>query len=130
MIIKKNINTLKQLTKFATAGTIALAVNLVLLYLLTEKANIYYLLSAAFAFIVSITVSFMVNEKWTFNATHNKKKEYEKYVLVNTLILFGDLIVLSILVDKLKLWYLLAQALAIIPLGTLNFYIQKNWTFK
>jgi dolichol-phosphate mannosyltransferase len=128
--MKKKKNRFLQFGEFAIAGTVATAINLGLLYILTEKAGIYYLISAAIAFLAGVTASFFINEKWTFHVFKHPTLEYEKYVFVNFCILIGNLIILTTLVTYFGMWYMFAQALAVMFLGILNFVIEKNWTFK
>jgi dolichol-phosphate mannosyltransferase len=128
--MKKRKNRFWQFGEFAIAGTVATVINLGLLYVLTEKAGIYYLASAAIAFLAGVTASFFINERWTFHVFKHPTLEYEKYIFVNFCILIGNLIILTALVNFFAIWYVLAQALAIMFLGLLNFFIEKTWTFK
>lgn len=119
-----------QFGKYAITGTVAGMINLGILYALTAIFGLYYLFSASMAFFISMTIGFFVNQKWTFQMGNIEFLKYKKYSLVNVFILFINVGILFLLVEYFNIWYFFAQIIALTFLGSLNFIIQKNWTFK
>lgn len=56
----------KKYVKFGTISIIALGVNLTFLYIFTEIAGIYYLISQALAIGIALIINFLGNKAWTF----------------------------------------------------------------
>ena len=61
---KKNI--LNEFLRFVIVGGVGTLVNLLILYLLTERLGVYYIISAIFSFIVAMSSNFFLNKIWTF----------------------------------------------------------------
>jgi len=55
-----------RLARYLTTGSLATGLVLGLLYVCTEWAHIWYVLSAAFALLVSIVFSYLLQKNWTF----------------------------------------------------------------
>lgn len=78
-----------QFFKFALVGLIGTFINIFILYMLTEYFNIYYIISALFAFLVAMTANFIFNKTWTFSEKiyENMWKEYASFFVVSLLAL-------------------------------------------
>src|SRR3989344_1308256 len=96
--------------KYVISGGTAAAVDLGLLFLLTEIAGIWYLLSAVIAFICSLFTVF-----FTLVALFN--------LGLNTLLLY-------LAVEVWHVWYLAAQFVIMGALAFMNFVINKTVTFR
>lgn len=127
---KKNV--IKEFVKFAVVGGIGTLINITVLYLLTEKAGIHYLISAIFSFIVAMTNNFILNKVWTFkeNIRESIKKKYLQFGLVSVLALLINLIFLYIFTEVFGIYYLISQILAIGIAFMINFLGNKIWTFS
>jgi len=130
---KSPISTLKRLFRqfyyYCLAGVVGLILSTVLIALLTEKFNVYYMASAVFAYLVAITVSFFMNFFWTFQNSGEKRKKYSLYLIINLFILFLDIVVLFALTEYIGIWYLGSQVIAYAGSGALNFVLEKRLTF-
>lgn len=118
--------------KFIISGGIAGFIDLSLLYILTDILNIWYLLSAGLAFIIAFFVSFTLQKFWTFR-DNNRKKFYQQislYFIVGVMNLFLNTGGMYLLVDRFKIWYLLAQVIIGGFLGINSFLIYKFIIFK
>ena len=58
----------RRLLKFIITGGIALAIDMVLYYMLTRYGHIHYLVSRALSLCVAIVWNFSINRLWTFRA--------------------------------------------------------------
>jgi len=124
--------SLIQFFKFCIVGTIGTLVSLSVLYGLTEFLGFYYLVSAVFAFVISLTSNFVLNKFWTFKGRSKDKTlvQYWKFFVVNIVALVVNLFFLYIFVEYFGIWYVLAQFLAICVAMIVNFLGSKFWTFK
>jgi len=127
---KKNV--VKEFVKFGVVGGIGTFVNIAVLYLLTEKAGVYYMVSAIFSFIVAMTNNFILNKIWTFRENIKFKigKKYLQFGLVSISALLVNLLFLYIFTEFFGVYYLISQVLAIGIALIINFLGNKIWTFS
>lgn len=121
----------KVFIKYVLSGMAGAFVNLGTLFILTECAHVYYLLSAIIAFFVSLAVGFNLQKKWTFR--NNEKKAGQQalqYFSVTGLNLLVNTGLLYVLVEKFHIWYLLAQVLIYGGLAIFTFFIYRYIIFK
>ncbi|MEK7208366.1 MAG: GtrA family protein [Patescibacteria group bacterium] len=118
--------------RYLAAGGSAAAVDLGLLYALTEWFGLHYLLSAVVAFVVAFCVSFFLQKFWTFE-DHSVERVHAQIVLyfvvaaanlgLNTLLMF-------LLVEKLGFWYFAAQLIAGALIACESFFISRHIVFN
>lgn len=128
--IKKKI--IWEFLKFGVVGLLGTAVNILVLYLLTEKIGIHYIISAVFSFIVAMTHNFFLNKIWTFKEKMRTevKKKYTQFALVSVSALAINILFLYIFTEFLKIYYLISQVLSIFIAFTINFLGNKIFTFS
>ncbi|MEM0465386.1 MAG: glycosyltransferase family 2 protein [Candidatus Pacearchaeota archaeon] len=127
---KKNI--IYEFFKFAFIGGIGTLINISILYYLTEKFKIYYLLAAIFSFFIAMTFNFFLNKIWTFKEKikSNIKKKYIKFFAVSITALLVNLFFLYIFTELMKIYYIISQIMAIGIALIINFLGNKLWTFS
>ena len=118
--------------KFGLIGILGTLVNLFILYVFTEFAGIFYLISAIIAFFVAATHNFILNKIWTFKEKINYlfTKKYIQFLIVSISSLVINLIFLYIFTEFFNIYYMVSQALAIGVSFIANFIGNKIWTFK
>ena len=125
-------NVIKEFLKFAFVGGIGTLVNVAILYLLTEKIGIYYMVSAVFSFVVAMTSNFVLNKLWTFkeNIGLNVGRKYLQFGLVSIAALLVNLFFLYLFTEIFRVYYIISQILAIGIVLIINFLGNKIWTFS
>ena len=122
--MKKIIN---QLFKFGIVGGIAFVIDYGLLYLLTEKIGIYYLVSSLISFSVSVIFNYIASVLWVFDVDKEKSKVRNFIYFIglsivglgiNELIMWGG-------VDKLHIYYMLVKLFATAVVMVFNFIKSK-----
>ena len=122
--MKKIIN---QLFKFGIVGGIAFVIDYGLLYLLTEKIGIYYLVSSLISFSVSVIFNYIASVLWVFDVDKEKSKVRNFIYFIglsivglgiNELIMWGG-------VDKLYIYYMLVKLFATAVVMVFNFITRK-----
>ena len=122
--MKKIIN---QLFKFGIVGGIAFVIDYGLLYLLTEKIGIYYLVSSLISFSVSVIFNYIASVLWVFDVDKEKSKVRTFIYFIglsivglgiNELIMWGG-------VDKLHIYYMLVKLFATAVVMVFNFITRK-----
>ncbi len=110
--------------RYLLSGGSAAALNLVILYVLTDVFGVWYLFSSSVAFIASLAANYALQKYWTFRncARADTQRQIIVYVvlcLANVLLNGGAM---RFLVEKMKVWYVLAQALTIGGTGLRELY--------
>ena len=65
---------IRQLFRFGIVGVIAFVIDYGLLYILTEKCGIYYLVSSLISFGVSVIFNYIASVIWVFDVDKRKSK--------------------------------------------------------
>ncbi len=123
-----------QLRRFVVVGAIAAAVQMVLLWLFVDRVGLHYVLGALLAIEITIILSYVLNNAWTFRAS--RKRGLVPYVvgLLKTNVVRGtaipiQLAVLVLLVEWLRIPYLVANGIAIVVSGIYRFGLDARWTW-
>jgi dolichol-phosphate mannosyltransferase len=124
----------EQFLKFCVVGSLGTIVNLAILYSLVEFAKLWYIFSAAIAFVIAATHNYILNKIWTFKDRRTGKafiaKQWMQFFVVSTFSLGINLAVLYSFVEFFRLWYIFAQVIAIFVALLSNFLGNKYWTFR
>lgn len=125
----------KKVFWFGFVGLTGIAVNLGLLYLLTEYFGIYYLISAAIAIELSIMSNFIWNDLWTFRDLRTRRlmKKSHRFASFQVVALGGlviNMVVLYVLTDFAGIYYLLANLTGILVAFLWNYLINRNFTWR
>jgi putative flippase GtrA len=123
---------IKQFITFSIVGTIGLFINLTIVFVLTEYFKFYYMISAIFAFMVAVTSNYLLNKTFTFKEKLNSKftHKYIKFFGVSIIALCINLVFLYLITEFLHFYYLISQTISIGIAMLINFFGNKNWTFK
>jgi dolichol-phosphate mannosyltransferase len=124
--------TAKEAVKYTLISFIGGALNLAILYSLTEFFGIYYIISAVIGFIAGGTHNFTLNKVWTFKEKLKDKyfKEYFHFFSVSILSYMLSILILYLLTEFAGIFYVFSQAIAMIAGGSLNFVFNKIYTFR
>jgi len=123
-----------QLRRFAIVGTFASVVQLALLWLFVEVAGLEYLLGALIAIEITIVLSYVLNNAWTFRRKRNTGTVEYLRGLLKTNVVRGtaipiQLAVLFVLVEWGSLPYLVANVVAIGISGLYRYVLDSRWTW-
>jgi dolichol-phosphate mannosyltransferase len=133
----KNSQEGRRMIRFYIVGASGIGVCLGILWLLTEMAHVYYVLSNAIGFELSVINNFVWNEKWTFKDRVENKSMWQlrlkrllQYntvsvitLLLNTAILFG-------LTHFLGIYYMTSALIGIFVAAVFNYGINTTVTWK
>ena len=124
---------MSQTIKWFVVGGIGVAINLGLLYVLTDFLGIWYILSQGIAVAFSITNNFFLHRYWTFKNEIVEPKTLERYIKFFIVSVVGMCIQLGltfILVENFAMYYLYAAILSIIAASAFNYLLNRKWTFE
>jgi putative flippase GtrA len=132
------LNAFKQdfirLVRFSIVGVIGAGINTVLLWLMTDLAGIYYLLSSALAIEIAILIQFLLNDRWTFREKKtNGVKQFFVRILKSNLWRSGGLLVnigvLYLLTEYVGIYYLISNIFGILCAFLWNYFFESRLTW-
>lgn len=117
--------------KYVLAGTTAAAVNLGLLALFKEAFGMYYLLASTLSFLAAFFVSFFLQKFWTFGHTslEDVRRQLGKYFGIAVGNLGLNALLMFVLVDFVRLWYLFSQVLSSGSIAVMSFLLYRRYVF-
>lgn len=123
------VHHVSRVARFVIAGSLAAMVHLGILFVLTEYAGVWYLLSATVGWCVAFVVSFTLQKFFTFDdrsALHGRQAyRYLTLQLVNLLLNTLGLYALT----SLGVWYMLSQFLVLLLLAAGSYLISSRLIF-
>jgi len=123
-----------QMRRFVVVGAFTAGIQMGLLWLFVDAAGINYLIGATVAIEITIILSYVFNNAWTFQANRNTGTVEYLSGLLKTNLVRGTAIpiqlgVLYALVEWGGVMYLIANAVAIFLSGLYRFALDSQWTW-
>ncbi|MDP3725664.1 MAG: glycosyltransferase [bacterium] len=122
------------IVRFIISGSIAALVYFTLLYIFTDIIGLWYLFSSVVTYILSFSVSFVLQKFWTFRDVRMEMRIVIRQLVLQFIIAIGMLLLhtaaLFVLVDVIGLWYLFAATISAFVLGILSFFIYRIFIFN
>lgn len=117
--------TVARIARFLAIGTLGMALNVGVLYALTEYTGLWYLASEVVAFIVAVSITFFLQKFWTFRQRDRARIAHEslRFFGINAFNLLLNAAILYALVDGLGLWYVPGQVIASALIALESFFV-------
>lgn len=121
----------KRLMRYTLSGGTSTLLDFILLWIFTDILGLYYLLSGALSFIISISFNYNINHFWGFRETRREFSQgYSMFFIFGVIGLVLTLALLAFFVEIINLHYIIARALAAIFVGLWNYVMNIKFTFK
>lgn len=120
-----------RLLRYLMSGAAAAASNLAVLFILVRYGRMYYLYASVLAFIASVAISFTLQKFWTFQdrLIHDMRTQFIRYSVVVLMNLSINTALMYLFVEKMGLWYLLAQALTTSVVAIIGYIAYRRLVF-
>jgi putative flippase GtrA len=116
---------------FVLVGGVCLAVNTLVLWLLTAGLGIHYLASTVIAFASITPLGFLLNKLLTFRTPRpHAKIELPRYFAAMAASFAANLALMYLLVSILGVWYVAASLAVALVLVIVNFLTSDRWSFR
>ena len=124
-----------RLIRFSIVGVIGAVINTGLLWLFTDLAGIYYLVSSAIAIEIGIIIQFLLNDRWTFREKKTSGvKQFIVRILKSNLWRSGGLVinigVLYLLTEYAGVYYLISNIFGILCAFLWNYILESRLTWE
>lgn len=128
----KTDSTLIQLFRYTFVGGLAFIVDFSCLYLLTEFLGIYYLISAAIAFLLGLATNYTLSISWVFNKRRlrNRSIEFGIFTLIGIVGLILNEVFIWFFTEELFFYYLVSKIFSTIIIFFWNFSARKFILFR
>jgi putative flippase GtrA len=123
-----------QLRRFVAVGTATAGVQMLLLWLFVDAAALNYLIGATISIEITIVLTYILNNAWTFKAKQITGTISYLVGLVKTNVIRGTAIPIQLgvlygLVEWATVPYLAANAVGIVVSGLYRFVLDARWTW-
>jgi len=120
------------LIRYFICGITSAAINIISLYIFTDTLGIWYLYSSVIAFLISLIVSFVLQKFVVFEDKNTDKihHQFSRFFIAAVLGVITNTIFISLCVEILGIWYILAQLIAGFFVMIQNFVLYKFFIFN
>lgn len=120
---KKTDSFWVQLFRYLFVGTTAFIFDFTILFFLTSKLHIPYLISTTLAFLVGVTINYLLSILWVFNTKEgvNRKKEFILFLIVAVIGLILTDLFMWLFTDKVHFFYLVSKIVTTVIVYFWNF---------
>ncbi len=121
-----------RIIRYLITGAVTVVTLIGVLYLLRDVLQIWYLLASTIAFLITLCVSFTLQKFWVFESQGllEIKQQMGKYILLSLCNLAANTALMYVLVDRLQLNHLFAQAVVAGILACWGFFLYAKVIFK
>lgn len=124
-------NALLRFLRYALVGGSTLAFDLLLLYVLTTYIGIPYYLATPGAFLVAVSINYLISRKFVFRGT--VRSHHVGYTVFISMALIGALVTttgVALLVTYLHLYFMLARLAVSVIVGMGNYLFNLFFNFN
>jgi len=118
-----------EIIRFGLVGGFGYIINFSLLFLFTEIAGLYYMISAIIAFTVNSVWNYLANSKITFRQ-NGGMTGYIRYLMATMLTRGIYFALLFVLTDLAEIHYLLSSLLAVGLCFLINYALSRRYVWK
>ena len=121
-----------QFFRYIFVGGAAFVVDFVSLYAFTDIFGVYYLISAALAFIIGLMANYALSVTWVFNSRtlNNMWSEFTVFAIIGVVGLGLNELFIWLFTDYIGMYYLLSKIIAAALILSWNFSARKITLFR
>ncbi len=121
-----------QFFRYIFVGGIAFIVDFGSLFIFTDIFGLYYLISAAIAFILGLITNYILSINWVFNrrTLNNRTYEFGLFTIIGIIGLALNEFIIWFLTAEIGFYYLISKIIAAIIILFWNFFARKLTLFR
>ena len=118
-----------ELARYSVVGLICFVAATGTLALLHEIGNVPYVPGYICAFLVSTVLGYVLHGRFTFADAGPQTASLARYLVINVFLLAANSLVFSLLVEMLRIWYIVACVLLAAANVPLTFLIHRRLSY-
>ncbi len=120
-------NTFIQLIRYAIVGWLAFIFDIGILYILTEYFDVYYLLSAAIAFAIALSIDYYITIIWVFTkrTIYSRYKELLIFAIIGLTGLLLNVFIIWFFTEITNIYYIYSKIISSFMIYLWNFFARK-----
>lgn len=132
LLFSKTDNTLIQLFRYTFVGGFAFIIDFGSLFILTEFFHVYYLISAAIAFLLGLTTNYFLSILWVFDkrTVQSRWIEFCIFGFIGLIGLGLNELIIWFFTEKIRFHYLISKIISTIIVYCWNFFARKLTLFR
>lgn len=120
-----------ELLRFAATGTLCVALNVIIVAVLTEIVGLPYLASIAVCFFTVTLFGFVMNRRWTFGKQGGRAAhDLVRYIVTTIVNLVISLSLCRFLVERLHVPYAVTLVVVSVAFVPITFVLHRVWSFR
>jgi putative flippase GtrA len=124
------VRVVPRIVRFLLVGGLAVGLNLLLFWLLVGRLGWNYLLATVIVFFAGTLFGYAANRRFTFESRDAPGPEIARWYVVMGMSLVANLAAMAILVDGLRVNYLIASVVLSLGMAFVNFAAHDRFTFR
>ena len=120
----------RQFVKYGIVGSNTVLIDMGLLFILTEFAGLWYMISAAVATTAAVLFNFFMNRNWSFASNGLMRRQMVKYSMLLGFNYLYSIFGLYFFVEFFHLHYLMGKIIIALTMVTWNFALLKFVIYK
>ena len=127
LFVANSSDWLLQLFRYIIVGGFAFIIDYLLLHILTESFNLYYILSATISFIVGLIINYLLSIIWIFKTSkyNSRSLEFTIFSIIGLIGLGLNALLLYIATDILQIYYMISKIFVACIIMLWNFFCRK-----
>jgi putative flippase GtrA len=132
LFLEQTDNTFLQFFRYTFVGGIAFIADFGSLFVLTEFFNVHYLISAAVAFLLGLTINYILSVVWVFSKRifRNKSAEFGVFAFIGIIGLGLNELFIWFFTEHIHFYYLLSKIVSTVFVFLWNFIVRKFILFR
>jgi putative flippase GtrA len=125
-----SVRVVPRIVRFLVVGGLAVGLNLLLFWLLVGRLGWNYLLATVIVFFAGNLFGYAANRRFTFESRDRQGPEIARWYVVMGMSLAANLAAMAILVDGLRVNYLIASVVLSLGMAFVNYVAHDRFTFR
>jgi len=126
-----NRKSVRRFAKSFGVGLVTFSLDLALLFLFIDVFHMYYLLSAATAFIIATSINYVLSRRYVFLGTDRPVHSgYAFFILIGVVGVCAITVLMYLFVDILHLHYIVSRVLVAFVVGWWNYLMNLYVNFR
>lgn len=120
-----------QFFRYGFVAAAAFVVDFGLLFVFTNYAHIYYLVSATLSFLTSLVLNYYLSTLWVFShSSRQRTTEIAAFIIINLVALVLNMVIIWLFTSIVGLYYLVAKIIAVVIVFFWSFLARRYFIFK